>query len=773
MKKWLRRTGITLVLLVIILPLAFLAADKIWPLPIKQIEMARTVVAADGTPLWRFADKEGIWRFPVTLEEVSPDFIEALLTYEDRHFYRHPGVNPFSLVRAAGQFVSSGRIVSGGSTISMQVARLIDPHERTLGGKLKQLWRTAQLEYHYSKDEILEMYLNRAPYGGTIEGIGAASWVYLNKSPAKLTASEAALFAVLPQAPSRLRPDRYPQRAQAARDKVLDRLEEYQVWSSEKVADIKQEQIWLAPRKNPHSAPLLARRVTKDTQQSIIETTIDASLQRQLEDMAMNWKNQLPKQTSLGILVVDHTDMAVKAYIGSIDFQDDSRFGHVDMISAWRSPGSTLKPFLYALAMDDGLIHAESLLQDVPRRFNDYRPGNFDSGFNGPVSVSDALVRSLNLPVVQLLDVYGSKRFTAQLRNVGTELRFPLGSEPNLSLILGGTATRMEDLVSAYSAFARKGNVSPLRFKPADEIRDRVLMSPGAAWIVRRIMGGEARPVPEANLSGQLNLAWKTGTSYGYRDAWAIGVNPRYTIGVWVGRPDATPVAGQLGFATAIPIMNQINGMLLSKIYQSHEPLPKDVKPASVSQAVICWPGGTSLLKDDNNCRQRRISWILDNTIPPTLMARDQESLLGLRQKIWVNDKGLQVAADCPNAQEKEVHLWPITVESWLPSSEKRENRLPKADLACPPMKLEMPPLLISGIRDGEVLQRLPGKTSLDLRLVTQGGQGQKWWFLNGEQVNTTEQNGSILLTLDKSGNYQISVLDLSGQVTAMSFRVK
>ncbi|MEY0672365.1 peptidoglycan glycosyltransferase PbpC [Providencia rettgeri] len=773
MKKWLRRTGIALVLLVIILPLAFLAADKIWPLPIKQIEMARTVVAADGTPLWRFADKEGIWRFPVTLDEVSPDFIEALLTYEDRHFYRHPGVNPFSLVRAAGQFVSSGRIVSGGSTISMQVARLIDPHERTLGGKLKQLWRTAQLEYHYSKDEILEMYLNRAPYGGTIEGIGAASWVYLNKSPVKLTASEAALFAVLPQAPSRLRPDRYPQRAQAARDKVLDRLEEYQVWNPEKVADIKQEQIWLAPRKNPHSAPLLARRVTKNTQDPIIETTIDASLQRQLEDMAMNWKNQLPKQTSLGILVVDHTDMAVKAYIGSIDFQDDSRFGHVDMISAWRSPGSTLKPFLYALAMDDGLIHAESLLQDVPRRFNDYRPGNFDSGFNGPVSVSDALVRSLNLPVVQLLDVYGSKRFTAQLRNVGTELRFPLGSEPNLSLILGGTATRMEDLVSAYSAFARKGNVSPLRFKPTDKIRDRALMSPGAAWIVRRIMGGEARPVPEANLSGQLNLAWKTGTSYGYRDAWAIGVNPRYTIGVWVGRPDATPVAGQLGFATAIPIMNQINGMLLSKIYLSHEPLPKDVKPASVSQAVICWPGGTALLKDDNNCRQRRLSWILDNTIPPTLMARDQESLLGLRQKIWVNNKGLQVAADCPNAQEKEVHLWPITVESWLPSSEKRENRLPKADLACPPLKLETPPLLISGIRDGEVLQRLPGKTSLDLRLVTQGGQGQKWWFLNGEQVNTTEQNGSILLTLDKSGNYQISVLDLSGQVTAMSFRVK
>lgn len=773
MKRWLRRIGWTLLVLVVVLPLAFLAADKIWPLPIKQIEMARTVVAGDGTPLWRFADKDGIWRFPVKLDEVSPEYIDALLTYEDRHFYQHPGVNPFSLMRAAGQLVSSGRIVSGGSTISMQVARLIDPHERTFGGKLKQLWRTAQLEYHYSKDEILEMYLNRAPYGGTIEGIGAASWVYLNKSPAKLTASEAALFAVLPQAPSRLRPDRYPERAQVARDKVLDRLAEYQVWSPEKVNEIKQEQIWLAPRKNPHLAPLLARRMVKDSQESIVETTVDASLQKQLEDMAMNWKNQLPKQTSLGLLVVDHTDMSVKAYIGSIDFQDDSRFGHVDMISAWRSPGSTLKPFLYALAMDDGLIHAESLLQDVPRRFNDYRPGNFDSGFNGPVSVSDALVRSLNLPVVQLLDVYGSKRFTAQLRNVGTELRFPVGGEPNLSLILGGTAARMEDLVSAYSAFARQGKVSPLRYRPADVIRDRALMSPGAAWIVRRIMAGEARPVPDANLSGQPNLAWKTGTSYGYRDAWAIGVNPRYTIGVWVGRPDATPVAGQLGYATAIPIMNQVNNMLLTRIYQSREVLPKDSRPASVSQAVICWPGGTSLLKEDSNCRQRRLSWILDNTIPPTLMARDQESSLGLRQKVWVNEQGLQVAADCPNTEEKEIHLWPITVESWLPASEKRVNRLPKPDTVCPPLNLEMPPLLISGIREGEVLQRLPGKTSLDLRLLTQGGQGQKWWFLNGEQVNNIEQNGAILLTLEKSGNYQISVLDMSGQVTAINFKVK
>ncbi len=320
-------------------------ADKIWPLPLREVKMARVVVGEDGTPLWRFADDEGVWRYPVRLDQVSPEYIQALLTYEDRWFYQHPGVNPLSLVRAAWQDIRAGKILSGGSTLSMQVARLIDPHSRTLGGKLKQIWRTLQLEWHYSKDEILEMYLNRAPFGGTLQGVGAASWAYLGKPPSELSAGEAALLAILPQAPSRLRPDRYPERAQAACDKVMQRLAQYKIWPEDKVADIRQEMLWLAPRQVPQLAPLLARRMAKGHRQEIIKTTIDAGLQRQLEDMAVNWKYQLPEKTSVGVLVIDHTDMAVKAYIGSLDFQDDSRFGHVDMINSWRSPGSTLKPF--------------------------------------------------------------------------------------------------------------------------------------------------------------------------------------------------------------------------------------------------------------------------------------------------------------------------------------------------------------------------------------------------------------------------------------------
>ncbi|AOM39309.1 peptidoglycan glycosyltransferase PbpC [Xenorhabdus hominickii] len=760
---------IVLVMLLVI-PAVMWLADKIWPLPMHNIKMARVVVGADGSPLWRFADSEGVWRYPVTLDQVSPEYIQALLTYEDRWFYQHPGINPVSLLRAAWQDIRAGKIVSGGSTISMQVARLIDPHPRTFAGKLQQIWRTLQLERNYSKNEILEMYLNRAPFGGTLQGIGAASWAYLGKSPSELSSGEAALLAVLPQAPSRLRPDRYPERAQVARDKILQRLAQYNIWSAEKVADIKEENLWLAPRQVPHLAPLLARRMVNENQQEVIQTTIDTDLQRQLEDIVLNWKYQLAAKTSIGVLVVDHTDMSVKAYIGSMDLQDNSRFGHVDMINAWRSPGSTLKPFLYAMALDDGLIHGESLLQDVPRRFNDYRPGNFDSGFNGPVSASESLVRSLNLPAVQLLETYGAKRFTANLRNVGMRLRFPLGSEPNLSLILGGTAARMDELVAAYSAFARQGKASPLRFMPQQEVRNRQLFSAGAAWIVRRIMAGEGRPQPDNVLPAAVPLAWKTGTSYGYRDAWAIGLNARYTIGVWVGRPDGTPVIGQFGYATAIPIMNQINGLLMEKLRHSSMPIPADPRPASVTQAIICWPSGTILPQESHNCRQRHLSWILDNTIPPTLPAVGQEGISGINERIWLDKNGLRVAPDCSHAQPETVSLWPISLEAWLPAKERRASRLPPINPQCPPIKMDEAPLLIVGIREGDVLKRIPGKRSLDLRITTQGGSGQQWWFLNGEQIAETKHNQSWVKNLSQQGKYQLSVLDLSGQVSSINF---
>ena len=757
-----------LAVVALVFVMAIWAADKIWPLPLHEVDPARVVVAHDGTPLWRFADADGIWRYPVTIDEVSPRYLQALINYEDRWFWKHPGVNPFSVLRAAWQDLSSGRVVSGGSTLTMQVARLLDPHPRTFGGKFRQLWRALQLEWHLSKRDILTLYLNRAPFGGTLQGVGAASWAYLGKSPAQLSYSDAALLAVLPQAPSRLRPDRWPERAEAARNKVLERMAIQGIWSAKQVQESREEPVWLAPRQMPQLAPLFSRMMLGKSRSDKIVTTLDAGLQRQLEELAQNWKGRLPARSSLAMIVVDHTDMSVRGWVGSVDMNDDSRFGHVDMVNAIRSPGSVLKPFIYGLALDDGLIHPASLLQDVPRRTGDYRPGNFDSGFHGPVSMSEALVRSLNLPAVQVLEAYGPKRFAASLRNVGLPLYLPAGAAPNLSLILGGAGARLDDMAAAYSAFARHGKAGKLRLQPADPLLERPLMSAGAAWIIRRIMADEAQPLPDNALSRVVPLAWKTGTSYGYRDAWAIGINARYVIGIWTGRPDGTPVVGQFGFASAVPLLNQVNNLLLSRgTYQ-----PEDPRPESVSRGVVCWPGGQSLAAGDSNCRRRLATWLLDGSQPPTLLLPEQEGVNGIRFPVWLDGEGKRVAADCSQAREQTLIVWPLPLEPWLPESERRGARLPPVSATCPPLGQDPGlPLQLTGLRDGAIVKRLPGSPEASLPVQTSGGTGDRWWFLNGQRLD--ERGRHLTLRLTVKGDYQLLVMDDAGQVATVRFSLQ
>ena len=770
-RRCLRWAGLVLLLFCGLLWLA----DVLDPLPLPKDDMARVVLAQDGTPLWRFADHNGVWRYPIRIDQVSPYYLEALLGYEDRWFYQHPGINPLSIVRAAWQNLSGGRVVSGGSTLSMQVARLLDPHPRTLPGKLRQVWRTAQLEWHLSKDEILTLYLNRAPFGGTLEGVAAASWAYLGKSPKNLSRAEAALLAVLPQAPSRLRPDRHPERAQAARDKILQRLQQFEVWPQAAIADALQERVWLAPRDEPSLAPLLARRLNTAKSSAVIETTLDASLQRRLEEMLLGWRARLPERTSAAIIVVEHETMAVQAYLGSLDIHDAQRFGHVDMIQAVRSPGSTLKPFLYGLALDEGLIHSESLLQDVPRHAGDYRPGNFSQGFSGPVAASQALSRSLNVPVVQLLEVYGPKRFAGELRNSGVPLLLPRGAEPNLALILGGVGTRLEDVVSGFSAFARQGKVAQLRFQPQQSLQEKPLMSAGAAWIVRRILSGQRRPDidPRAQLVERAPLAWKTGTSYGFRDAWAVGVSSRYLIGVWIGRPDGTPVPGQFGLASATPLLLQVHDVLNHRDRQNAKPVLPDPQPASVGVAAICWPLGQVLPRSDDNCRRLRFAWTLNGTVPPTLTMGEPFSS-ELQPLIWLNKQGLRVDKDCPGAQAQRVALWPAALEPWLPLAEQRRTRLAAIDPSCPPsVAMLSEPIQIVGVSSGDRLQKAGAQhAELSLRFSSLGGSAKQWWYLNGRPLLSTQGGEGFDHVFSKSGIYQLSVLDEAGQTGSVQFSV-
>ena len=366
-RKFLRRSVITLLCL---LALALLL-DRLFPLPLPDPSSGSTIVLArDGRPLRAFPDSDGVWRYPVRVEDVSPLYVEALLTYEDRWFHRHPGVNPFALARALGQWVVHRRLVSGGSTLTMQVARILDGTPHSALGKLRQMLRALQLEAHLSKQEILTLYLDRAPFGGTIEGVEAASWAYLGKPASRLSHAEAALLAVLPQMPSRLRPDRNAQPARSARDKVLARMADLGVWSAAEVHDAMVESVAARALQPPLSAALLAERLHADRPtQRRITTTIDAELQHSLEARVTDYLARLPERTSAALLVVDNASLEARAYVGSAEFGDEQRLGHVDMVRAWRSPGSTLKPFLYGLALDDGLIDSESLLVDAPQSF--------------------------------------------------------------------------------------------------------------------------------------------------------------------------------------------------------------------------------------------------------------------------------------------------------------------------------------------------------------------------------------------------------------------
>lgn len=756
-----------------------LVLDRCFPLPLPDEGAGSTVVLArDGSPLRAFADRDGIWRYPVAPEDVSPLYVQALLTYEDRWFERHPGVNPFALARAAGQWLLHRRLVSGGSTLTMQVARILDGTPHSLAGKLRQILRALQLEAHLSKREILTLYLNHAPFGGTLEGVEAASWAYLGKPAARLSHAEAALLAVLPQAPSRLRPDRQPEAARAARDKVLARMATLGAWSEADVRDARIESVVARTLQAPLSAALLAERLRAERpNERRITTTIDAELQRALEGCVGDYLARLPERTSAAVLVVDNRDLSALAYVGSGAFGDEARLGHVDMVRAWRSPGSTLKPFLYGLALDDGLIHSESLLIDAPQSFGGYRPGNFDLAFNGPVGAAEALRLSLNVPAVDLLDRVGPKRFAARLANAGLSLRVPRGVEPNLSLILGGVGVRMEDLVGAYAALNRGGIAARVRHVPDAPLTERRLLSPGAAWIVREILEANPRPGYRPGTfdpGSRPRVAWKTGTSYGFRDAWAVGGTRRHTVAVWVGRPDGTPLPGQYGAVTALPLLFQITDSLP----RGGPNAPPEPPPAGVAEVAVCWPLG--LAPDPRRpelCHQKREAWTLDGVIPPTLPEREAASWSAGVSHLRVDARsGQRLSPGCRAASERELEVarWPALAYPWLPRDVRRRASLPPLAAGCPADGLDaLQSLRIDGLADNAAIARAPNSPlPARVRLRALGTGGDVLWLVNGRLEGQTRGQQGFERAFDEPGSYAITALGDGGAWAQLQVRV-
>jgi penicillin-binding protein 1C len=533
-------------------------AISLGPLPLREAhEVSTTIIDRHGKLLRAYAMTDGRWRLPVhAAKEVDPTYLKLLFAYEDRRFYSHGGVDVLALGRAAFQLVTSGHIVSGGSTITMQLARLMEPRrQRSISAKLRQIVRAIEIERQMSKDQILDLYLAMAPYGGNLEGIRAASIAYFGKEPKRLSLSEAALLVALPQSPENRRLDRYPNAARAARDRVLDRMVEDGAISRDDAAMAKAVPVPRLRKPMPILAPHSADRAlasVKDT--PVIALTLDAPLQQAFEALARDRATSLGPNISVAILAVDNVSGDVLARVGSPDYFDDRRAGQVDMTRAVRSPGSTLKPFIYGLAFEDGFVHPESLIDDRPIRFGSYAPENFDMTFQGTVPVRRALQMSLNVPAVALLDRVGASRLSSRLKQAGAHLELPKDETPGLAMGLGGVGITLQDLVQLYSGLARLGDTRPLLEiqNQRDEAREpQRLLDQAAAWQVGNVLLGT--PPPENGVHNR--IAFKTGTSYGYRDAWSIGFDGRITIGVWVGRPDGAPVPGIVGRTAAAPIL--------------------------------------------------------------------------------------------------------------------------------------------------------------------------------------------------------------------------
>ncbi len=526
------------------------------PLPLAQArQVSPAIVDRNGKLLRAYAMADGRWRLPVDVGTgVDPRYLKLLLGYEDRRFRSHAGVDPLALGRAALQLVSRGHIVSGGSTITMQLARLMEPRrERSLYAKLRQVVRALEIERQLDKDQILDLYLALAPFGGNLEGVRAASIAYFGKEPKRLSLAELALLVALPQSPETRRVDRYPDVARAARDRVLDRMVEEGRVPREDAVQAKSVPVPRLRNPMPILAPHSADQAIATVKNSpVIRLTLDAGLQKNLEALARDRAIALGSNISVGIIAVDNESGDVLARIGSPDYFDDRRAGQVDMTRAVRSPGSTLKPFIYGLAFEDGFVHPESLIDDRPIRFGSYAPENFDMTFQGTVPVRKALQQSLNVPAIALLDRVGASRLSSRLKQAGANLVLPKDEAPGLAMGLGGVGVTLQDLVQLYGGLARLGNTRPLREIANDQQHDsRRLMDQVAAWQVGNVLMGT--PPPEN--APHNRIAFKTGTSYGYRDAWSVGFDGRITIGVWVGRPDGAPVPGLVGRTAAAPIL--------------------------------------------------------------------------------------------------------------------------------------------------------------------------------------------------------------------------
>ena len=753
--------------------LPLLALGILWillsvvPLPDYRLNAPQSYRFYDrqGELLALLISEDGYFRIRGADDTISSFFIKALLLQEDRNFYDHHGISLGAMTRALWQNLKHGRVVSGGSTITMQLARMLQRRHRSFGNKLLEVFRTWQLERKYTKTEILTHYLTIAPYGGNIEGLPAAAYFYFGKSAKHLSIAETALLVAIPKSPNRLRPDIHPDAARAARNRVLAKLYQGTLITQDQYQRALSEPVQVQRHVHPNQIPHLSWRLRKQSpRQYDFRTTIDLKTQHHLNQILGHYIEKINTHniSNGAIVVIDNETRAVRAVVGSTDYLNKARLGANDGSWAQRSPGSTFKPFLYGLALQQGLVGDQTVLFDVPTNFSGYMPENFSQAFVGPVNLHSALRDSLNVVVVQLYQRLGIQSLHTLLLEGGiTTIQKP-AQHYGLPLVLGGVEVRLLELTNLYASLANEGVHRPYQVladtKSAPEQSKR-LLSASASWIVTQILTDVQRPDFPASWQFAKNrptVAWKTGTSYNNRDAWSLGYTRKYTVGVWLGNFDGSSSKELVG--------SHIAGPLLFDIFQHLEPRsssPWFQMPAGVQTRKICTLSG---LSPNRHCPHVKTEYYVQHT--PSVAAKTTE-LCPIHQIVHT-DQGGQTTA-------KVYEIWPPKVARHLYFKGVRVDQVPPYDLSKIKHEKYYGPRIVSPQPNSTYYRRLDRLSSdehgIRLAVAVTNRVKKVYWFINDKLISERSPYADILVN-PAPGIHYISVLDDAGGTDRLRLNV-
>jgi penicillin-binding protein 1C len=770
-KKWLKIlkiTGATFLSLILL----FFLFDLIFPLRV-DVPYSPVVESREGKVLHAWLAKDQQWRIKVSLDEISPEFKKAIIYKEDKYFYSHPGVNIIAVGRAFINNLFHLKRTSGASTITMQVVRMLHPEKRTYFNKCFEMVRAEQLELHYNKDEIFELYCNLLPYGGNIQGIKTASLLYFNKTPGKLSLAEVTALSVIPNRPNSLVPGKNNASIITERNKWLNIFKKIKLFADNIIADAIDEPLTAKRQHAPNEVPQFAWRLRKNNlSQTQLHSTLDENIQQKTETIVSNYSAQLKARNinNAAVIIINNKTHEVLAYVGSPDFNDRINYGEVDGVQALRSPGSTLKPLLYGLCFDAGLITPKTVIEDVPLNIAGYAPENYDLNFRGNVTAEEALKNSLNIPAVELLNQVGVKNFISKLAVAGVNSTWKNRKNEGLSLILGGCSVRLDELAALYSSFANDGKYYPLKWTINDSSQIKnsashgiTVLSPGADFMLTQILSTLHRPdLPNAYDAAENipKIAWKTGTSYGRKDAWSIGYNKTYTIAAWVGNFSGDGVADLSGAAVATPLIFKLFNTIDHNANNEWEQAPKDL-----SFRLVC--AKTGKIPNDF-CNEQ----VMDYYIPGV---SNNERCNHLKEVFISGDEKYSYCTSClPTTGYKTKYFENIAPElgAYYSANHIAYQKIPPHNSACTRAFNGRAPVITSLGNDMVYIIMDKQQQQLALSCSASNDVSKVYWYVNDKFYSAANPQQKIFFN-PASSNIKISCADDKGRNTNIEIKVK